>query len=301
MNCPCITGVFFILLVFVPGFVLFWIGLADHKRAESHHPTMKFSIPSDTLMALHWLFVISSLFLGIVLIFFEQEDESTTDGPAAICHSPWTIGVCVAALIAFYIAYLVIYFRSPEFTASDTSWSLSDYQARIATLRDAQPQLVLSGTATNFIERCHTSDVTLTAQSSVDASEFPDLATELENTEAVLFRPKISIEWDADANDKIGRAKDQINDCLWRLVMHVAIDTRSTTVGWIGGAFVSKTGKMPKQIARGRAIAAGILWSGIYHAFEVGTIPELTGSVIKKEASLPDVKLNCWDVLWYCS
>jgi hypothetical protein len=199
-----------------------------------------------------------------------------------------------------YIVYLILYFISPEFTASTNAWSLSTYKSHAAMLRTAAAQKILSGSARDSTEECKTWAVILTSSWSRDASTFPNMSAELRNADVVLLRLHATVVWDADATEKIREAKDIIESCISRWRMAVSITSRDSVVGFEEAAFVSESGKVPPAVTRGRAIAAGIFWAGVFHAFKVDSIPMVTASVIKENAQLSSISMNCWDVHWSC-
>jgi hypothetical protein len=305
-RCGCrisissVFGVLLVLLIALPGFIVFWVGLSHYRNAKSKYPDV--SLPSHTgaIFAIHWVFVILIAVGGVSLILHGL-DICPIRTFFGCCDSFVAILGCLVLAVFFYIIYLVVFFVSAEFKASSKTFSLDKYPQFTDDMRAARPQVLFSGNAKGSNEYCSTGQITMTATSAEDASTFPDVASYLELSDVVVVRSTVSVEWTPEAKSAIENTKRAIISCFKRAsAFSVEVTTRDSIDGLVEAVLISKTGEVPARLSRSRAIVEGIFWSGSLYVFDVCAQPSLKASIIKKNATPSGWTVDCASVYWSC-
>jgi hypothetical protein len=295
LNKLRLAGLLFIFAFVIPGVVLPCVGFSDYRSAKAKNPGQEFESPGEDVIVLHILFVVCMS----VSAFFGLADDR---GCCSERHSWSAFFMSMFLGIVMYAVYTTFFFESPEFSAVTKSWTIEEYEHFADEMRSAQPQAVLKGSTSNKQYSCSTRNILMTAVSSTDASLFPNVTEFLDSLPAVFLRIRIRVEWDAQTQGLLDSAESVVKGCTPGVGIHssISVDRWNTVVGIEVAAVISEDGQLPTEIKSGRAISAGIFWSGLYHCFKVDSIPSVEAVVVKQDGRIVG-GLSCRDVSWTCS
>jgi hypothetical protein len=136
----------------------------------------------------------------------------------------------------------------------------------------------------------------MTAVSSTDGSDFPNVSAVLDLLPVVLLRQVVYVHWDAESLDLLKKSTEVIKRCRGDRFESVDVTQADTVVGWKERTLIAKDGELPISIRRGTAIAAGIFGSWPYYLLTVDAIPVVLAHITKNDARMNTSVTSCMDL-----
>lgn len=261
------------------GLIFFAVGLGSRNSAKSHLPDAEFGLPSGLIIAFHWLFIVAISGVGGFLISYSLFPQPTT---ARYCASILN----VIASIVLYVLYLVFYFNSPEYSASTNGWTIPTFEENVKQMIQRQPYIRYEGYVEDNYLTCTMNgpkDVYLV--NSSDASIIPNVTANVQAGDLIFVRIDLVIRYAPGQEQYVSGWQKMIVSCApvaW--VVWDGITYAEMIQSYVSGAFVTKDGQIPSSVGKGAAIASGIFWAGIMHAYLVDAVPMMPMKVIKENA-----------------
>jgi hypothetical protein len=186
---------------------------------------------------------------------------------------------------------------------SGAGYTFDGYEEFMRQLRASAPNIRFTGSSQNTQRKCTSqSTAVLRGVSAIDNSVLPnvsDIQSLLEAGEYAAVRLELTVNWSPSASDAVQRAEALLRGCQTQAGKMDSVKSEPLIDDWVPGMFVGETGEVPEFVSRGRAIAGGIFWSGVLHAYQVDSIPVLHGVVEKTEAELTG-SVSCVDLHMSC-
>ena len=299
VSGPIVAG-FFLLLGLLTGAIA--AGVYNSSKLDG----LTYNKPSVVIVAMHWVSMIMGIVLGIGLFLFSK----------SFLAGLLTTTIGGSLLLTMWILYMVFFFISDEFKMSVDAISLDELKAMWAVGESKCPYIGFSGTGyylrsyhsngrrRTTRQECWTNEVEIpTSDYCEDDTTFQEV-TESQITEARGFRvyTDVSAELLPESEDSVDDARMGVYSCYVSRRDHEDLHNPQIVVapgvnGVSKEVFVTLDGKAPWFINRGKAIAAGIFFSGVVYAYQVCMIPVLRQTIVKKNVSLVNgYKLNSEDI-----
>ena len=283
-----ILGSIFIIFFFFVSIISFSIGCAALSKAKKSNPQNTYSTPDASVIALHWVFHVSMIILGIVLIFAAL-------GHRSIPLSVFIIIVCVA----FYIAYTAVSFTREEYEIVGNVMDFAAYEEYKQKIKQAMPYVSYTARGTIYnssydsVGHCYLSPISYKSVESNDSTTFVDVNPEAQFFYQILF--DVSVGWDSASISFMNKAGDLIYLRLWRKspycreynnIVWIGVDRNYRIPGLLDGIFLSSSGKLPDSISKAKRTSLGLFFMGVYYCYKVDSIANKYYTTVSKSAKL---------------
>ena len=286
ISGPILAGLFLFI-----GIMTFSIscGLYDSKKDDR----FEYIPPPATVIAFHWMCCIFGTFFGLSLLLLSFKG---------------TVGLILLIissifLLLFWICYMVFFFLSDQFKMSDEAVSVETLQDLWAGMVKTCPyadvygsgvyirHYYVKGSRRTSRTPCRTRSFRIQSEPYCnDATTLLDLTPSLfDDIQAFRVFHDVYPEFESEEDDDIlSEARSHAFTCLennYKLSSQKAnVDYGVSPVPSM--IFLTKDGKKPAAVSRGRAIAAGIFFCGITYSYGISRIPILRQKVYKTNVSL---------------
>jgi hypothetical protein len=285
------TGIAFLVIFPLTGIIFHAVGASRLNSAKSALAGEKvtFSSPPATVIAFHWLFIIFISAGGALLFVGGRRDDDSK------FFSGIQVGSFIVSIV-WYGLYLYYYFKSSEFSASSNIWSLVAYEKVTEREVASLPFVRYEGYWEDLFYRCSIdTPISVYARSANDSSTIPNITHDVDSLGVILVKQQVKANWVPGEDSLIKITLGAIQGCTGYAMFDYT--TYSISVdGFVSGSFVTRDGIAPGSLSKGAAIASGIFWAGIMHAYIVDAVPFVQVNIVKNDTLMGDFP-NCGTVL----
>ena len=301
ISGPIVAGFFFTV-----GILSFSISCGLYNSNKDDR--FEYIPPPDTVIAFHWMCCIFGTFLGLSLLL------------ASFKRIAGLVLIIVSSvfLLVFWILYMVFFFISDQFKMNDEAVTVETLKDLWAGMLETCPYADVYGSGV-YIRHywskegrrttrtpCRTRSFRIESEKHcTDATTLIYLTPSLfDDVKAFRVFHNVYPEFVSDADERhLSDAQAQTLECLKNN------DKLSNTKANVeygvhpvpSMLFLTKDGKKPAAVSKGRAIAAGIFFCGITYSYEISRIPILRQKVYKNNVSLIKENLDgMCDIMGAC-
>jgi hypothetical protein len=289
-----VISAFLSFAIVVTGIVAFFTGFSEYHRALS--PGVEFASPPSLIVVLHWCVVaMASATMGVVAYARYTPN---------VFYLMWK-GVVPGLVTIFacgYVYYLVLFFRSDEFTAVEACHNFDDWRDYRRQVRSSQPFEEYTAYGERGPARCDIVEpLRIHASSSNDSSVFPDIA------DIGLHRviTDIWVNWTYYSILPLVITEFNVKSCVpdtSSLGRRDWVFRRETKFeGYIRSQFITHDGTLPWTMSRAAAVVAGIMGWGVLYCYRIDAVPISRVIAMKVNAVMHHMEQNCTLVHWDCN
>jgi hypothetical protein len=201
-----------------------------------------------------------------------------------------------------YVYYLVLFFRSDEFTAVDNCHNFDEWHRYCRQVLSSQPFEEYTGHGERGPARCDIVEpLRIHASSSNDSSFLPDLP----DNRIHRVITDISVNWTYYSIVPLIVTEFNVKNCVPNTASLTRRDwvfQRATKFdGYIRSQFVTDNGRLPWAMSRAAGIAAGIMGWGVLYCYGIDAVPISRVIARKINAVMDHAEEDCTHVHWDCN